>query len=70
MYPNPTSEVLNVVGATEGTTVQLLHCNGALLLERKAGKQMSLDLRPLEQGLYFLKASNGQGTRTYKVIRD
>lgn len=70
VYPNPTSEVLNVVGATEGTTVQLLHCNGALLLERKGDKQMSLDLRPFEPGLYFLKASNGQGTKTYKVIKE
>ncbi|GAA4230549.1 hypothetical protein GCM10022291_00990 [Postechiella marina] len=65
IYPNPTSEYLNIVSNTAIKQIQLYN-----LLEKQVLKtnKSQVDIRALPPGLYFAKIEYGSNTITKKVI--
>ena len=73
IYPNPTTDVLNVSGNTELQNVQLYSISGKLMMEMDLDGAMSkeISVSNLDHGVYILrvKATNGT-TNTAKFVKE
>ncbi|WP_424962397.1 T9SS type A sorting domain-containing protein [Ekhidna sp.] len=67
VYPNPTADFINV-GATKSVDVLLIDLNGRTL-QTTNGKDIQIDLRAIESGMYLLKISDGASTETKRIIK-
>ena len=73
IYPNPTSELINITTTDligEGQ-ITLTDLTGRLVLTSNINldkNQTSVDVSKLNQGIYFLKVVTQQGNATFKVI--
>ena len=67
VYPNPTISFLNV-GASKSLDVRLIDLNGKTL-QTTSGKNIQIDLRAIESGMYLLKISDGTSTETKRIIK-
>ncbi|MEQ8626594.1 T9SS type A sorting domain-containing protein [Ekhidna sp.] len=67
VYPNPTISFLNV-GASKSVDVRLIDLNGKTL-QTTSGKNIQIDLRAIESGIYLLKISDGTSTETKRIIK-
>ncbi len=65
IYPNPTSNILNIVGETEINVLEVFDINGKKLLTKKNSN--SVDVQSLQTGNYYLKLNNKE---TVKFIKN
>ncbi|MEI7801222.1 MAG: Ig-like domain-containing protein [Bacteroidota bacterium] len=70
IFPNPASEVLNVV-SSEDATIQLFSVNGSLLFKSdnvNANEKVQINTAHLANGVYLLQVSNTNFVTTKKVV--
>ena len=70
VYPNPTSEKLNVLllGADKGE-IQLINMNGQTVLNKKLnGQKTEIDISSHKKGMYLLRITSGQEMIKQKLI--
>ena len=70
VYPNPTSDYLNIRGLNTNSTIRVYNTTGQLMMVEKSDNEtMSLDLSKCNAGLYLLQVeSNGKSAMT-KIIK-
>ncbi|SFT79224.1 Por secretion system C-terminal sorting domain-containing protein [Lishizhenia tianjinensis] len=74
VYPNPASDVLNIVSNTEHEDMEILlmDLNGRVVLKSSsvlmAGNAVKLDLSSVTEGMYMLTVANANKTATFKVV--
>ncbi len=73
IYPNPTSDILNVEFNTEGEgyTVSIIDINGKVVLQEKLEgnvKNMTISTKDLTKGNYFINISNNNQSITKKIV--
>ncbi|MDO6596399.1 T9SS type A sorting domain-containing protein [Oceanihabitans sp. 2_MG-2023] len=67
IYPNPTSDVINISTLNTIKNIQLFDFLGKRILE---SSQSQIDLSSFNSGLYILKIQTDQGEITKKVIKN
>jgi rhamnogalacturonan endolyase len=67
LYPNPTSNIINIDGITDGK-IEVYNLLGKKLLEIDASKSKSLNLKGNPTGLYLIKITHNKGVKTFKVL--
>lgn len=70
IFPNPASDVLNVV-SSEDATIQLFSVNGSLLFKSdnvNANEKLQINTANLANGVYLLQVSNTNFVTTKKVV--
>ena len=55
IYPNPSSEMIHISGATNGEAIYIYDISGALVLKSMVN---DIDITDLEQGMYYLYQEN------------
>lgn len=58
LYPNPASNQIFIDGLGEPTNYKLFDLNGRLLQQGNYANRESIELRDLEQGVYFIQINN------------
>ncbi|PWH85113.1 GEVED domain-containing protein [Brumimicrobium oceani] len=75
VYPNPTTSQLNIVNPSNASDlkIEMLDVNGRVVLvenkELNNASEASLTITHLEKGVYTLRVYNGEGQRTFKVVK-
>lgn len=70
IYPNPTSDFINLKSQGEIGSAVLFDISGKSIKEIKYNATTKLiDVRSLTNGLYFLKVSQGQNQKVFKVVK-
>lgn len=70
VYPNPTSDFINLRGLSVKATVKLYSLTGQLMSTRKAeGEHMTLNLTSYDAGVYLLQVESAGSKQTIKVIK-
>ncbi|MDW3197376.1 MAG: zinc-dependent metalloprotease family protein [Cytophagales bacterium] len=67
VYPNPVSEMLNVVGVPEDAHVSLISLSGQVI--GKGIGQDEFDMSALNPGIYILKVVAADQVRTMKILK-
>lgn len=73
VYPNPVKTDLNVEVSnnTEFITLDLFDLSGKLVSRNSSVNQVvSIPMKNLPQGVYFLKVSTSEKTGTYKIVKE
>jgi len=71
VYPNPASDEINISLSNElmNTDVSIVDAMGRVVLEQAIESDfVSLDVAHLEEGIYFVKISNGEAVETKTVV--
>ena len=68
VFPNPTSDVLNIRNLPADASLQLFDLNGKLLVNTKYTE--TLDLTNYSDGIYILSVKTETAVRRIKVIKD
>lgn len=63
IYPNPTSQYVNIEGELDNTTIHVFDAQGRAVafLEEKGNNKTVLSLDKLNPGIYFIKFTNDKG---------
>jgi hypothetical protein len=71
IFPNPASDILNIrMESVEGTKVQVYNVSGQLVREAiLSNSKPSINVAGLKQGVYILKAVNGESTFTKRFVK-
>ena len=67
IYPNPTSNIINIQGDISDLKVIIYDLLGKVLMQTKA--QERIDISFLKKGTYFFSLTNNLTNSTYKVIK-
>ena len=67
IYPNPTSNTINIQGDISDLKVIIYDILGKVLMQDEA--QESIDISFLKKGTYFLFLTNNSINSTYKIIK-
>lgn len=67
VYPNPTTEIVNVETSAQLIQIELLSLNGDLML---SSKNASLNLSNYPVGVYFLKVVTEEGIVVKRIIKN
>lgn len=70
IYPNPTKGLLNIV-ASQNSTVQIMNITGQQVLTQfdvNANEKTTIDMNEFSNGVYFVQISNGQFSKTERVV--
>ena len=75
VFPNPVTHTLNIrTGpSSDAITVQLFDLNGRVLLESQMdefNKELSMDFKRFQEGVYLLKVIQAEAFNTYKIIKN
>ena len=72
LYPNPTSDLLNVelggIDTKDYTTVKLFNMNLQLVLQSEFSQQTSLNISHLNAGTYLLSIESANGNKLFKMF--
>ncbi len=69
VFPNPTSDVLNISADEMITNVRISDINGALVSESKVlENQASIDVSSLAPGMYFVNIRTSAGSKTSRIV--
>jgi hypothetical protein len=68
IYPNPVTDLLNITGITNKTTVKLYDILGNLALEKETESNLIIDISLLTQGIYTLVTEDRKDKRYNKVV--
>ena len=71
LYPNPVTDVLQISGKTEITSVVIYNINGQQLMSKNLNAlHGEVDLNSLSTGIYFAKVLSNNAVGTYKIIKN
>jgi uncharacterized delta-60 repeat protein len=71
VYPNPATETIMVKSESRMRSVELLDALGrSVLLHSVNANQLQLDLSKIPDGIYLLRASDGERVFTKKVVKE
>ncbi len=71
IYPNPTSNVINVLGNFEKAHVQIFDVSGRMLMQQAIQQHQSISIANLAAGIYTLKVINEKGeTAIHKLVKE
>lgn len=72
IYPNPVSGILNIESSVDIEEISLIDITGKnVMVLRNSGKSTSLDLRDMENGLYFIHITDANGTvKVSKILKN
>ncbi len=72
IYPNPFNDLLTVeITDLFGSEISVYSVDGQLLLRQKAQSELlTLDLRQLAKGVYFLKVKTSNGESYSKIVKN
>lgn len=71
MFPNPSQNVITILGIQEPYTFEILNSNGQQVLEGKRSQTNSIDVSNLATGLYYIKITSATSrAHVLKFIRD
>jgi hypothetical protein len=71
IYPNPTSDVINVLGNFEKAQVQIYDISGRMLMQQAIQQHQSINIANLTQGIYTLKVINEKGeVAIHKLVKE
>jgi len=73
VFPNPVKTNLNVeiTNNTEFISLDLFDVSGKLVLQKRiTNEAISLHMKNLTRGIYFLKVSSSEKTGTYKIVKE
>lgn len=68
IYPNPTSEILNITGITSTTQVRIFNIFGDEVFFTELSTSSAINVASLEKGMYVIKISNENGEQLNKLI--
>ncbi len=69
VYPNPANDYITIEGAgLETTYVEIIDIQGRRVFEQTSSDSHNIDVRTLNEGVYFIRVSNGRTTKTSKLI--
>ena len=70
IYPNPVSDILNIVCAQSDFTVEILNATGQIIYQSNANnKYLKIVLNEFAAGLYFIQIKNDTGIFKTKIIK-
>ncbi|PWH85114.1 T9SS type A sorting domain-containing protein [Brumimicrobium oceani] len=75
IYPNPTTSQLNIVNPSNASDlkIEMLDVNGRVVLvenkELNNATEASIAIEHLEKGVYTLRVYNGEGQKTFRVVK-
>ena len=71
IYPNPADDRINVRSAVGGShTIEIANINGKIIFSGiSANDPFTIDIKDYNEGIYFLRISDGQTTHTRKFIK-
>jgi hypothetical protein len=71
VYPNPTSEVINIKCENSDVTydVKIYDINGKLIIEKTCHNESSIDLKNLNDGVYILNIFNDNHSKHWKILK-
>ncbi|WP_033959977.1 M28 family peptidase [Psychroserpens jangbogonensis] len=73
VFPNPVKTNLNIeiTNNTESIALDLFDVSGKLVLQKSITNEViSLNMKNLPRGVYFLKVSSSEKTGTYKIVKE
>jgi hypothetical protein len=71
LFPNPTSDHINLTNVQDFKSVTLFDLAGKqLIYKENYSSEISLDLKHLKSGVYILKLANDHSEKVYKVIKE
>ena len=71
VYPNPTTGVVNIEGATLNADIAVFDMFGKQLMTGKvASERTELDLSGLASGIYIIRIANADAVSTIKVVKE
>jgi hypothetical protein len=72
VFPNPTSDLINIAGASEGSRIRIFSSNGLLVNDVDVKRNVeSVSLKDHASGIYLVVITNkGELTGQYKVVRE
>lgn len=68
IYPNPSTNVLNITGFNEKTTIRLYDVVGKLVIEKEVESNTTINTNLLTEGVYTLLTENKMGKTFNKVV--
>jgi hypothetical protein len=69
VYPNPGTGIFNIQGLNEEAELSVQNPLGQVVLIKKAfSDSLEIDLSSQPSGVYFIKANNGDGSKSIKII--
>ncbi|MEQ8241097.1 MAG: Ig-like domain-containing protein [Cyclobacteriaceae bacterium] len=69
VYPNPTTDVINITGVTKGT-VEVIGLSGQVLSTRQLSDKSVLNVSNLKTGVYMLRITTSEGVRVVRFSKD
>ncbi len=70
IFPNPTTELLQVINLDQNAQLQLFDMQGKLVKELRTNSQKAeINLNNLESGIYTLKVNYNNGSASKKVVK-
>ncbi len=71
IYPNPTSDMINVLGNFEKAQVQIYDVSGRMLMQQAIQQHQSINIANLSAGIYTLKVINEKGeVAIHKLVKE
>jgi len=58
IYPNPSSDFIQINGLKAETSVEVISCAGELIKQDEIGGQCQMDISSLKEGIYFIRLGN------------
>ncbi|MEA5260505.1 T9SS type A sorting domain-containing protein [Arcicella aquatica] len=70
VYPNPTTDIINIVGDDKELDIQLIDFSGKIIQEEKLrGEQKRIDMSKVSAGTYFLQIKKDGRQAVFKVLK-
>lgn len=70
IYPNPTSDVVNIKADSTIRSIQVYDVQGRILISKILSEEnASVDLSSYSSGIYYLKINSDNGSKTEKLIK-
>lgn len=71
-YPNPTHSIVNIDldNSSNDVTIQILDLSGKVLVSQKASRSSKLDLSTFSSGIYVVKVTSAEGSKSIKVVKN
>ena len=70
IYPNPTSDLLNIKSEKKIETIQIVNPEGNIIYEKKYVQNIFIPVtvKDLSRGIYFLKVKTAEGWNVHKIL--
>jgi trimeric autotransporter adhesin len=71
VFPNPANDHISVTEMIKGSKVEIFDLPGTNIIETVTqGNSLTLNLSQLKAGVYFIKITIGQDSKTVKFIKE